>query len=115
MTRPHNTRKICHLPETVCFKPAGMPIQDLEIIEMRMDELEALRLKDLVGTDQEEAAKQMGVSQPTFHRLISSAHLKVADALINGKVLIIEGGNIVVQPGPGHSRGQCRRRRRSIV
>lgn len=86
-------------------------MSELEIVELRIDELEALRLRDLVGVPQEEAAVQMGVSQPTFHRLITKAHQKVADALINGHGLKIEGGNVFVEPAPGHEHGLCRRRR----
>jgi predicted DNA-binding protein (UPF0251 family) len=61
-----------------------------------LDEYEAIRLKDYENLDQESAAVKMGISQPTFYRLISSAHKKIADALINGKAMKIEGGNIEV-------------------
>jgi predicted Fe-Mo cluster-binding NifX family protein/predicted DNA-binding protein (UPF0251 family) len=60
------------------------------------DEVEAIRLKDLLGLPQDEAAQQMNISQPTFHRLLLSAHEKMADAVINGKALRIEGGNVTV-------------------
>jgi predicted Fe-Mo cluster-binding NifX family protein/predicted DNA-binding protein (UPF0251 family) len=71
------------------------------------DEVEAMRLKNLLGFPQEEAANQMGVSQPTFHRLINAAHQKITDAIINGKALRIEGGNVSIEaetPGPCHWR-----------
>jgi predicted Fe-Mo cluster-binding NifX family protein/predicted DNA-binding protein (UPF0251 family) len=80
----------------------------LEEVLLGRDELEAIRLKNLVGLSQEQAASQMGVSQPTFHRLLVSAHQKLTDAVVNGKALRIEGGNIMsadVQDGP------CRWRR----
>lgn len=67
---------------------------EIEEVILQHDELEAIRLKDLLGTSQEEAAKQMNVSQPTFHRLLLSAHEKIAHAIINGKALRIEGGNV---------------------
>ena len=67
---------------------------EIEEVILQHDELEAIRLKDLLGTPQEEAAKQMNVSQPTFHRLLLSAHEKIAHAIINGKALRIEGGNV---------------------
>ena len=59
---------------------------------MTVDEFEAVRLKDLLGMEQEEAAKKMNISQPTFHRLISSARKKIADALVSGKTIKVEGG-----------------------
>jgi predicted Fe-Mo cluster-binding NifX family protein/predicted DNA-binding protein (UPF0251 family) len=75
------------------------------------DEVEAIRLKDLLGLPQEEAARQMNVSQPTFHRLLLSAHEKMADAVINGKALRIEGGNVAVDANtipPCGWRHRCR-------
>lgn len=61
---------------------------------MTLDEFEALRQADLVGLYQRQAAEQMGVSRPTFSRIIESAHRKVADALVHGKALRIEGGSV---------------------
>jgi predicted Fe-Mo cluster-binding NifX family protein/predicted DNA-binding protein (UPF0251 family) len=69
---------------------------ELDEVILQHDELEAIRLKDHLGIPQEEAAKQMNVSQPTFHRLILSAHEKMADAVVNGKALRIEGGNVTI-------------------
>ena len=60
---------------------------------MHVDEYEAVRLKDLEGLEQEDCAKKMNISQPTFHRLVLSARKKIADAIINGKAIRIEGGN----------------------
>ena len=64
---------------------------------MTLDEFEAVRLADLEGLYQEQAAEEMGVSRPTFSRIVESAHKKIADALVHGKVIRIEGGT--VQPG----------------
>ena len=61
---------------------------------MTLDEFEALRLADLEGLYQEQAALQMGVSRPTFSRIVESAHKKVADALVHGKAIRIEGGTV---------------------
>ena len=61
---------------------------------MTLDEFEAIRQADLVGLYQEQAAEQMGVSRPTFSRIVESAHRKVADALVHGKALRIEGGPV---------------------
>ena len=71
----------------------------LERVSLVVEELEAVRLKDLEGLDQEKAATTMNVSQPTFHRILQSAHNKVADALVNGKAIRIEGGDYVVREG----------------
>ncbi|HDS44535.1 MAG TPA: DUF134 domain-containing protein [Methanomicrobia archaeon] len=69
---------------------------------LKLDELESIRLKDQLGLSQEEAAKQMGVSQPTFHRIVSEAHRKIADALVEGKAIRIEGGHYVLTKAEGH-------------
>ena len=66
---------------------------DLEESILTIDEYEAVRLKDLLSLEQEEAAKRMNISRPTFQRLIVSARKKMADAIINGKAIKIEGGN----------------------
>lgn len=76
------------------FKPTGVPIDELEEVVMTLDEFEALRLADLDGLYQEEAAGKMKVSRPTFSRIIESARRKVADALVHGKLLRIEGGPV---------------------
>jgi len=62
-----------------------------------VDEFEAVRLKDLLGLEQEECAVKMRISQPTFHRLILSARRKIADAIVNGKAIRIEGGNYKIR------------------
>lgn len=96
MVRPKRCRLIYSQPDITYFKPRGIPMTDLEEIIISLDEYEAIRLKDYENLDQESAAVKMGISQPTFYRLISSAHKKIADALINGKAMKIEGGNIEV-------------------
>ena len=81
------------------FKPRGIPTTSLETVTLAVDELEALRLKDLEGLEQEYAATRMNVSQPTLHRILESAHRKVADSLVHGKALAIEGGDYEVREG----------------
>ena len=76
------------------FKPVGIPARALEQVVMTLDEFEAMRLADLDGSYQEQAARQMNVSRPTFSRIIESAHRKMADALVHGKALLIEGGPV---------------------
>jgi predicted DNA-binding protein (UPF0251 family) len=73
----------------VCFKPCGVPNHTLEIVELTKDEMEAIRLADLEGLYQEDAANKMEISRPTFGRILSSARAKIADALINGKSIEI--------------------------
>ena len=80
---------------------------DLEESVLTVDEFEAVRLKDLDGLEQEEAAKNMNISQPTFHRLILSARKKIADAIVNGKAIKIHGGmyKMTQQVQSGRGRG----------
>ncbi len=96
MPRPRICRRVGAEPDVTYFKPAGIPVKELDEIVLTVDELEALRLKDLLGLDQEKAARKMGISQPTFFRLLDSAHKKVADAITIGKAIKIEGGNYKV-------------------
>ena len=94
MPRPRICRRIGFHPDVTYFKPAGIRKQELEETVISVDEYESVRLKDLLELEQEEAAKKMNISQPTFHRLVVSARKKIADAIINGKALRIEGGNV---------------------
>ncbi len=92
MARPKCARFIREFPNSTFFKPRGIPLCDLEEIVLTFDEFEALRLADLDGLYQEEAAKKMKVSRATFGRILAAAHRKVADGLINGKAIRIDGG-----------------------
>jgi len=108
MPRPRLCRRVGLQPDVTYFKPAGIRIIDLEETTLTVDEFEAIRLKDLLGLEQEECAKKMGISQPTFHRLILSARKKMADAIVNGKAIRIEGGNFKISQGTeklGRRRG----------
>jgi len=82
------------MPSSSYFKPRGIPVSMLEEVVLTMDELEAMRLADYECLYHEQAAAKMNVSRTTFGRIVESAHKKVADALINGKALRIEGGEI---------------------
>jgi uncharacterized protein len=93
MVRPRLCRRVGFNPNVTFFKPQGIPLRELEEIVLQVDELEAVRLKDVLDFDQSECAKKMNISQPTFHRLILSARKKIADAIVNGKAIKIEGGN----------------------
>ncbi len=90
MVRPRLCRRIKFNPEVNYFKPQGIPVRCLEVVQMSLEEMEALRLKNLEGLEQTQAAKKMNTSQSTFARILASAHQKIADALINGKAIKIE-------------------------
>lgn len=89
MARPMKCRRVSCAVAAVYFKPQGIPMRFLEEIEMELDEIEALRLADLEGLYQADAAARMGVSRQTFGNIIARAHKKVASALLCGKALRI--------------------------
>jgi predicted DNA-binding protein (UPF0251 family) len=84
-------------PGATYFKPAGVPLRELEEVVLTLDELEALRLADLNGQYQESAAEQMKISRATFARIVEAARKKVADSLLHGKALRIEGGPVKIK------------------
>ena len=91
MPRQKTTRRIRSVPSVGIFRPHGMPLARLEEVNMALEEYEAIRLADLEGYDQIGAAKKMNVSRATFGRVINQARQKMADALVHGKALRIEG------------------------
>ena len=109
MPRPHKLRTVDRELEICFFKPTGVPMRDLEVVELGEDELEAIRLADLEGLYQADSAKKMGVSRPTFGNIVNSAHKKIAEALTKGKAIQIGGGPVKrCQSGQGKQRC-CRR------
>ena len=92
MSRPFRCRKVRCSPDANYFKPRGIPTNLLEEVNLSIDELEAVRLADLESKYQEDAAKKMNVSRQTFGNILTSAHKKIADVLVNSKALKIEGG-----------------------
>ena len=94
MARPQNTRRIRRGLKERAFKPRGVPMSELEQVTLTLDGLEALRLADVEGLYQEEAAERMGVSRATFARVLATARKVVADALVNGKAVEISGGTV---------------------
>jgi len=92
MARPRNCRRVGSIPKSNYFKPRGILLSMLEEVILTVDECEAIRLADLESLYQEQAAEKMKVSRQTFGRIIESAHKKVAEALVKGKALKIEGG-----------------------
>lgn len=89
MTRPKKNRCLRFNPEVLYFKPRGIPLSTLEEEELFHDELEALKLHDVDGLDQIEAAKKMNISQPTFGRILDKAYKKIATAIVKGKAIKI--------------------------
>jgi uncharacterized protein len=89
--RPCKCRIIEGSPAVFYFKPRAVPLCELEEVELSLDEFEALRLADLEGLYQEDAAGRMGISRQTFANIVRCARLKVADALVHGKALKIKG------------------------
>ncbi len=91
--RPIKERHVEQMPPVAQFKPVGVPLFAVDEMVVTVEEMEALRLADVEGLDQGPAAEQMGISRPTFHRILAKAHTKVAQFLWQGKSLRIDGGN----------------------
>jgi uncharacterized protein len=91
MPRPLKERRVSRTLGGCVFRPAGKPVRSLQHVTLRCDEAESVRLADLEGLYQADAAGRMGVSRQTFGRIIESARRKIADAIINGKCLRIDG------------------------
>ncbi len=92
MPRHKKLRCVSHMPDCTYFKPAGIPARHLEEVVLKVEEMEAIRLKDLFGLDQVECASRMEISRPTFQRILAEARQKVALVLVEGKALRIDGG-----------------------
>jgi|WetSurMetagenome_2_1015567.scaffolds.fasta_scaffold33117_2 uncharacterized protein len=93
MGRPKKCRWVEIEPGVTFFKPRGIPLRSLQQIVITVDELEAMRLADFLEMTQEEVAQRMQVSRPTVTRMLSRAHRAVAEALVHGKAICIQGGD----------------------
>ncbi len=102
MAREPKCRRVESVPKVTVFKPSGIPRSTLEEVIVKIEELEAIRLKDLLGLEQEECAKHMGISRPTFQRILLEVREKIASALIEGKAIRFGGGNYCL--GQEHCR-----------
>ncbi|MDD3287488.1 MAG: DUF134 domain-containing protein [Alphaproteobacteria bacterium] len=91
--RPRKCRLVRSSPMARFFKPRGIPLCDLEVVKLKDEEYEALHLSDYKNMEQIDAAKLMGISRPTFSRILSSARKAIAKAIIEGGALEIEGGD----------------------
>ncbi|HUU49920.1 MAG TPA: DUF134 domain-containing protein [Nitrospinota bacterium] len=99
MVRPRKNRFVWGKPILTSFRPGGIRISQTEYLTLSVDEFEAIRLADFEGLYQEEAAKMMKISRQTFGRILQEAHRKIAESLVQGKLLKIEGGNYVMSEG----------------
>lgn len=90
--RPKKTRWVTCSPRERCFRPQCKSLSKLDGVILTLDEFEAVRLLDLENLEQENVAKKMKVHRSTISRIVSSAHKKIADALVNIKAIKIEGG-----------------------
>ncbi len=90
MTRPRLCRKLRFKPKAHYFKPQGIPLCELAEVNLTKEEMEAIKLKDFDGLEQTESAQKMNTSQSTFQRILTSARIKIAKAIVNGEALKIE-------------------------
>lgn len=113
MPRPRKWRKVCCLPDNKLFGPLNASINQESFVTMSVDEYETIRLIDLEGLIQEECAEQMNIARTTVQRIYNDARKKLAESLVNGKLLTIEGGDYKLCDGEGKTceSGGCRRRR----
>jgi len=111
MSRPFKCRCICSKPQTTCFIPERE--SDGGTVVIGYDEYEAIRLLDYVVLTQEQCAEKMNVSRSTVTRMYDAARQKMADALVNGKKIRIEGGDVIVcaamKPECAHEKHCCHR------
>ncbi len=112
MPRPRKCRMVSQIPSVIYFKPRGIPMRQLAEVYLPLEGFEALRLADLEGCKHEEAAKKMNVSRQTFGRILSQARHSVAEALVHGFALRIDGGDFMIvdgnaQTAPVADRRQC--------
>lgn len=113
MPRPMKWRKVCCLPERNRFGPLDANADEKNYVKMTVDEYETVRLIDLEGYTQEECAKQMNIARTTVQGIYVEARKKLAESLVNGKILLIEGGEYRLCDGLGNGCGRgCHRCRR---
>ena len=95
MVRPRRFRRILEEPQIRCFKPEKDNLNSLEPIKITIDEFEAIRLRDYHDIQQKKSAEIMGISQPTFHRILTAARKNISKALIDGNTIIIVGDDYI--------------------
>jgi len=111
MPKKRKPRRVSFIPEVTYFKPQSVPLSMLKEVSLTIDELETIRLTDLEGLEQIVAAKKMKISQSTLQRVLKEAHKKIAEALVRGKAIRVEGGEVIMPRfgrGAGRGRGRTR-------
>lgn len=110
MPRPRKWKKVCCLPESNIYGPLNGPDTEV-IVNMTVEEYETIRLIDLERLTQEECAEKMQVARATVQKIYNDARRKIADSLVNGKILKIEGGDYKLynETERIHGCGRCRR------
>jgi predicted DNA-binding protein (UPF0251 family) len=106
MPRPMKWRKVCCLPDSNKFGPLDSAVDEIDYIKMTIDEYETIRLIDLESFTQEECANQMNVARTTVQGIYNEARGKLAESLVNGKVLFIDGGEYRLCEGIGKGCGR---------
>ena len=114
MPRPRKCRRVCRMPDNTAFVPVNGGQKDRTVV-LTVDEYEALRLIDKVGLSQEECGSYMSIARTTVQQIYTVARKKVADALVDGLPLRIEGGDyqLCEEQGENCSCGHCRRNRQN--
>ena len=112
MSRPRKPRFIYHMPKYLVFGPKGYMHKDLEEVILLIDEFEVIRLIDHLDYNQEEAATQMNVARTTVQRIYTDARKKIATALVEGKMIVIEGGDVKFCDDEGERNFRPQKRRR---
>lgn len=97
--RPRKWRRVCCMPGSQDFGPLGVDGNDRKVVVMTVDEFEAIRLIDLEGLSQEQCSERMGVARTTAQAIYNSARVKLAECLVNGRILTISGGDYVLCDG----------------
>jgi predicted DNA-binding protein (UPF0251 family) len=105
--RPRCPRRIENEPVISYFKPQGVPLRDLEVVNLSLEELEVVRLVDLEGLEQEGASKRMGISRRALWEDLQNARRKIVEALVKGKAIEIKGGNYTVERPRGFTCQEC--------
>lgn len=112
MPRPRKWRNVCCMPENIRFGPLDSEIDSNSVINMTVDEYEVIRLMDIEDMKQEECAKQMGISRTTVQGIYNDARKKMANSLVNGNMIFIDGGDYRLCEGNGRMCGRgCHRHR----
>lgn len=106
--RPRCPRRIEREPDITYFKPRGIPLNELGVVIILFEELETIRLTDIEGMEQEQAAQLMGISRRVFWEDLQSARRKIAEALVEGKAIRIEGGSYRVESKRWHKCQNCK-------